>query len=599
MIGGNAADTILKEYNLGWPDDTLTSSLGLRSIIPTPGARRRKGGEKMIRMTGRLLAVALLFSTTQLALAQSPSYQTPPAAASGQSDQLLKPEQLDALVAPIALYPDTLLAEIFMASTYPLEIVEAERWAQANKNLNGDTLKSAVDKQSWDDSVKSLVATPSVLEMMSKQLDWTQALGNAILAQQPDVMDAVQRLRAKAQANNKLLSTPQQTVSTQEQDGRQAIVIAPTNPDTIYVPYYDPAVVYGPWPSASYPPNYWPAPGYIAGGLIATGIAFGTGYALGRWASGGYRWGGGVNWGGNNINVNRPVNVNNVNVRNNSWTHNPVHRGGVRYTNANVAQHFGGNRNVGGGSAARMDFRGRNGQQVLNPGAGGNRPGPGGGGSLGNLGGGAGNRPNLGGGDGNRPNLGGSTGNRPGAGGNIDAGNRLSGAGNRPNAGGGNRPAATTRPAGNALANAGSGKRASLDAARGRQSLGGGGGTARAQVATRGRRWRRRSPGRCWGPRWWWGRPRRCRGPRWWRGRPGRCKGPWWRWWWPWRRTPFRPEAQARHRLSGPPRQRDWLLSLRLQRRRQSLCRRHGAGGAGSHAGSGRAGPGRLPAGLL
>ncbi len=112
-------------------------------------------------------------------------------------DQLLKPEQLDALVAPIALYPDTLLAEIFMASTYPLEIVEAERWAQANKNLNGDTLKSAVDKQSWDDSVKSLVATPSVLEMMSKQLDWTQALGNAILAQQPDVMDAVQRLRER------------------------------------------------------------------------------------------------------------------------------------------------------------------------------------------------------------------------------------------------------------------------------------------------------------------------------------------------------------------------------------------------------------------
>ena len=223
-----------------------------------------------------------------------------------------------------------------------------------------------MDKQSWDDSVKSLVATPSVLDMMSTKLDWTQALGNAVLAQQPDVMDAVQRLRAKAEANNKLMSTPQQTVSTQQQDGQQAIVIAPTDPDTIYVPYYDPSVVYGTWPYPAYPPYYWPAPGYIAGGIIATGIAFGAGYALGRWVSGGYRWGGGLNWGNRNININRSVNINNINARNNNWTHNPVHRQGVRYTNANVAQKFGGNRNVGGGSKARMDFRGRSGQQSCN-----------------------------------------------------------------------------------------------------------------------------------------------------------------------------------------------------------------------------------------
>ena len=285
-----------------------------------------------------------------------------------------------------------------------------------------------MDKQSWDDSIKSVVATPSVLDMMSSKLDWTQALGNAVLAQQPDVMDAVQRLRAKAQANNKLISTPQQTVTTEQQDGQQAIVIAPTEPDTIYVPYYDPSVVFGPWPYPDYPPYYWPAPGYIAGGIIATGIAFGAGYALGRWVSGGYRWGGGLNWGNRNININRSVNVNNINVRNNNWTHNPVHRQGVRYTNANVAQKFGGNRNVGGASQTRMDFRGSNGQQVLKPGTG------------------AG---------GNRGNLGGAN---PG-GGNFKG-----------NLAGGNRPAAVTRPAGKTLGNAGSANRARVNTNQGQRS---------------------------------------------------------------------------------------------------------------------------------
>jgi Protein of unknown function (DUF3300)/Chaperone of endosialidase len=399
----------------------------------------------------RLFTIAFLLSVPPAAMAQSPPQ---PATAPAQADQLLKPEQLDALVAPIALYPDTLLAEILMASTYPLEVVEADRWAEANKSLKGDALKAAVDKQSWDDSVKSLVATPSVLEMMSTKLDWTQALGNAVLAQQPDVMDAVQRLRAKAQANNKLISTPQQTVSTQQQDGQQAIVIAPTDPDTIFVPYYDPSVVYGPWSYPAYPPYYWPAPGYIAGGIIATGIAFGAGYALRRWVSGGYRWGGGVNWGNRNININRSVNINNINVRNNNWTHNPVHRQGVRYTNANVAQKFGGNRNVGGGSQTRMDFRGRSGRQVLQPGAG------------------AG---------GNRPNLGGGAGAKPGAG-NLKAGN-VAGGNNRP--AGGNRPAAGTRPAGNALGNAGSANRARVDSNRGRQSLANAGGANRGGAGAR------------------------------------------------------------------------------------------------------------------
>src|SRR5215469_7767509 len=217
---------------------------------------------------------------------------------------VLKPQELDQLVAPIALYPDSLLSEVLMASTYPLEVVQAERWLKANKDLKGDALEKAVEEQPWDDSVKSLVATPSVLEMMNAKLDWTQKLGNAVVDQQADVMDAIQRLRAKAQANNKLQSNKQQTVSVSQQQGRQVISIAPTDPSTVYVPYYDPGVVYGAWPYPEYPAYYWPAPYYIGAGLLATGLAFGAGYALGRWANN--YWGGNVNWNNNNITINRP-----------------------------------------------------------------------------------------------------------------------------------------------------------------------------------------------------------------------------------------------------------------------------------------------------
>jgi hypothetical protein len=416
----------------------------------------------------------VLFFLPLPAQAQNPTPQ-----ASQADQQLLKPEQLDALLAPIALYPDALLSEILMASTYPLEVIEAERWITANKNLKDDALKAAVGKQSWDDSVKSLVATPSVLDMMSDKLDWTQKLGDAVLAQQPDVMDAIQRLRQKAQANDKLQSNQQQTVTTEQQNGKQVIVITPTQPNTVYVPYYNPSVVYGSWPSPAYPPYYWPPPAYIGAGILATGLAFGAGYALGRWAGGGY-WGGGMNWGGNNINVNRNVNINNINRGGgNNWVHNPAHRQGVRYNNANVAQKFGGNRNaVAGGAQNRLDFRGRGGNQVLQPGGGGaNRP---------NLGGGGDNRPNVGGG-GNRPG-GGAGGNRPGGGGGgvaggnrpggggVAGGSRPGGAGNRPG-GGGNRPSAGGgRGPGNAMGNISSGRVANLEGARGRASLGGGGG---------------------------------------------------------------------------------------------------------------------------
>ena len=163
--------------------------------------------------------------------------QTFPSLAAAVDKQLLKPAELDQIVAPIALYPDTLLSEVLMASTYPLEVVQAERWLNANKSLKGDQLKDAVDKQSWDDSVKSLTATPSVLKMMNSKIDWTQKLGNAVIDQQADVMDAIQRLRAKAQANNKLQTTEQQKVVVSQEQGRQVIAIEPTDPNTVYVPY--------------------------------------------------------------------------------------------------------------------------------------------------------------------------------------------------------------------------------------------------------------------------------------------------------------------------------------------------------------------------
>ena len=224
----------------------------------------------MKKMMLGLAAIALFGFVPNGAFAQAqPPAASAPAAAPAQ--QLLSPDQLDQLVAPIALYPDTLLSEVLQASTYPLEVVQADRWATANKNLKGDALKNAAGQQDWDDSVKSLTATPSVLSMMSQQLDWTENLGDAVLAQQADVMDAVQRLRTKAQAQNKLQSTSQQTVASQPgPSGNQYITIAPTDPNTVYVPYYDPSVVYGAWPYPSYPPYYWPAPGYIAGGIIAS-----------------------------------------------------------------------------------------------------------------------------------------------------------------------------------------------------------------------------------------------------------------------------------------------------------------------------------------
>jgi hypothetical protein len=336
--------------------DSLRRARRLDSQGREPDKSKKLWSGTMIGSMSRILAFALLLVSAPAALAQNappPSPASAPASApAGTPNTLKSSPQLDALLAPIALYPDNLLSLVLMGSTYPLEVVQADRWINENKNLQGDQLKAAAEKQEWDDSVKSLVATPDVLSLMSRKLDWTQELGDAMLAQESDVMDAVQRLRAKAQANNKLMTTKEQKVSVRQEDAsngggartggggtapRQVISIEPAEPGEVYVPYYDPAVVYGAWADDEYPPYYFGYPDYIGPGIIGAGLAFGAAWGLGRWALGGGRfWGGGVNWNGRY-----------VSHHNRAWAHNPAHRQGVRYNNAGVAQRFG-NRNIGG-----------------------------------------------------------------------------------------------------------------------------------------------------------------------------------------------------------------------------------------------------------
>src|SRR5215216_4057586 len=201
----------------------------------------------MFRCGKTLIALALAMAIPVAVSAQTADKpaaagsSAPPASQSPPSAELLKPEQLEALVAPIALYPDELLANVLAASTYPLEVVQADRWLKERKSLKGDALKTQVDKQSWDDSVKALASTADVLTMMSDKVEWTKNLGDAVLAQQPDVMDAIQRLRTKAYDNKKLVTTRQQKVSVRTEENKQVVVIEPAEPGTMYVPYYEPA----------------------------------------------------------------------------------------------------------------------------------------------------------------------------------------------------------------------------------------------------------------------------------------------------------------------------------------------------------------------
>ncbi|MGH9806803.1 MAG: DUF3300 domain-containing protein [Terriglobia bacterium] len=315
----------------------------------------------------RLLTIVL--SLALVAFAGAPGRAQDQQAAAEPQPPLLDAAQLDQLVAPIALYPDALLAQVLMASTYPLEVVQADRFAKANKGLKGDKLTTALDKQDWDASVKQLVSTPTVLDMMNAQLDWTQKLGDAVLAQQADVMDAIQRLRTAAQANGKLETTKQQKVTvTQNQGSAPIIEIEPASPDVVYVPYYEPAVVYGTWPYPDYPAYYFPpAPYYGVGGALARGIAWGAGFAIGREIWDNFDW----RHGNINVDIDRNVNID-ANRNFTKWEHNSYHRRGVAYDNNAVRNKFS-KANVNAGDR-NLDFRGRTGDQVLKPG---NKPGSG------------------------------------------------------------------------------------------------------------------------------------------------------------------------------------------------------------------------------
>jgi len=258
----------------------------------------------------------------------------------------IPPDQLDSLVAPIALYPDPLLSQVLVASTYPLEIVQLQQWLEKNKDLKDKALADAVQKQDWDASIQALAALPDVAKYLADNIKWTTDLGNAFLAQQSDVMDAAQRMRKKAKDSGNLKSTEQQKVETKVVENKQVIVVEQANPQVVYVPTYNPTVVYGP-PVYPYPPITYPPPGYYAAGMA---ISFGIGVAMGAAWGGG--WGYGCGWGGNNniyinnnnnfvrnTNVNRNTNVSN---RTNNWQHNPQHRGGTPYPNRSTANQFGG-----------------------------------------------------------------------------------------------------------------------------------------------------------------------------------------------------------------------------------------------------------------
>jgi len=281
------------------------------------------------------LLLAMLLALPVYAMAQQEGGEAAPAK--------LSHEQLAQLLAPIALYPDELVSQILMASTYPLEIVQADRWAQEKKDLKGDALAKELEKENWDPSVKSLVNFPSVLSAMSQKLDLTTQVGDAFLSQQSDVMATIQVLRKKAQEAGNLKTTEQQKVIVE----KETIIIQPADPQVVYVPSYSTTVVYGSWMYPAYPPYYYyppPPPTYPA-------YHFAAGVAVG--AAWGYAWGN-CNWHGGDveINHNQNINVNNnidrskyqnkVNTKGQgTWQHDPSHRKNVAYKDGATAKQYG------------------------------------------------------------------------------------------------------------------------------------------------------------------------------------------------------------------------------------------------------------------
>src|SRR5437764_4633973 len=389
----------------------------------------------------------------------------------------IPPDQLDSLVAPIALYSDPLLAQTLAASTYPLEIIQLEQWLERNKNLKDKALADAVEKQNWDPSVQAMAAFPEVLTRLASNVSWTTDLGNAFLAQQSDVMDAVQRMRGKAESKGTLKTSAQQKVESKTvEGGKQVIVVEPAQPDVVYVPSYDPEVVYGAAPAA-YPYYPYTYPGYYPGMGLAWGAA---GFALGAWAGG--NWGN-CDWGHGDVNINNNNNFNRNANRNvnrgqagqgNRWQHNPPHRGNAPYGNRQTANKFGGQgaaNRPGGGAGTRP---GGGGAGIAGGGAAGTRPG----------GGGAGARPGGGGGAGARPGGGGAS-TRPGGG---SASRPSTKPATRPSAGGGANNVGNRSVSSGASSRGGSfgsggggrsGNSARASSSRGGSSMGGGSGYSR------------------------------------------------------------------------------------------------------------------------
>src|SRR6058998_2210689 len=349
-------------------------------------------GELMKRririLAGRSLpiALALMLVAPPLPRAQQAPAPPPPAAQPAQAQppgdddvQPFKPEELEAIVAPIALYPDPLVAQVMMAATYPLEVIQAARLMKGNPNLKDTALNEELKKYDWDDSVKSLCSFPQTLELLNEKIDWMQKLGDAFLDQRKDTMDAIQRMRAKAQAQGNLQSNEQQKVIVEAAAAQPAapgqpappaeqtvIKIEPVNPQVVYVPSYNPTVVYGSYPPA-YPPYYPYPPAYPWG---AAAISFGVGMAVGAAVWGGCNWGGGDV----DVDVNKSNNfTNNLNrgdkatqIKNErgsgqggkeSFKHNPEHRKGAQYRDKGTQQKYGRGNSPQAGS--RDAYRGR------------------------------------------------------------------------------------------------------------------------------------------------------------------------------------------------------------------------------------------------
>jgi hypothetical protein len=317
-----------------------------------------------ITRTRRLIAAAAMASTVFLLVCTGVSAQEPQAAAPAPAAKPFKEEELASLLAPIALYPDTVVAQILMASTYPLEVIEARRWVEKNQQLQGEALATEAKKQPWDQSVQALTAFPDVLKMMDEKLDWMQKLGDAFLAQQADVMAMVQTLRGKAKDAGNLKSDEHQTVKVEPAAASSTtttIIIEPADPQVIYVPTYSPQYAYGYWAYPSYPPYYYYPPAYNPAAGFWWGVSVGIG--IGVW---GGAWNNNCDWNGGNVNINTgDINIgsgnrgdrNNVGGGNSNWQHNPEHRKGASYRDSATAQKY--NRGSSAGASSRDSYRGR------------------------------------------------------------------------------------------------------------------------------------------------------------------------------------------------------------------------------------------------